>query len=70
MSKHNPSTHGNDHHHAAGHAAKSKKLIHHDWRFWTAIVLMLLAMAGYVLSLNESVRPVGVDEPQVPMAAE
>jgi hypothetical protein len=62
--------HGN-HHQAAGHDhAYEKKLIHHDWRFWTAIALMVLAMAAYVLSFDESLRPGGVDEPEVPMAAE
>ncbi|TWU18949.1 hypothetical protein [Allorhodopirellula heiligendammensis] len=70
MSKHNQPNHGHDHSQAADHSAKSGKKIHHDWRFWTAIVLMLLAMGAYVLSLDEAVRPGGVDEPQVPMAAE
>lgn len=70
MSKHDHSTHSNEHHESASHAANRKKRIHHDWRFWTAIVLMLVAMAAYVLSFDESLRPDGVDGPQVPMAAE
>ena len=70
MSKHNKHSDGNDRPNAARHAAKQKKMIHHDWRFWTAIVLMVLGMAAYVLSFDESLRPGGVDAPQVPMAAE
>lgn len=70
MSKHNHPTHGTEHHESAAHAANRKKKIHHDWRFWTAIVLMLVAMGAYVLSFDESLRPGGVDDPQVPMAAE
>ena len=75
MSKHKKHPHGNDHHrpnHAGGgHGrGKSSKMIHHDWRFWVAIVLMLLAMVGYVLSLDESVRPGEGERPEVPALAE
>jgi hypothetical protein len=62
--------HGNNHHAAEHDPAKEKKLIHHDWRFWIAIVLMALAMGSYVLSFDESLRPGEVDEPVVPMVAE
>ncbi len=62
--------HGHDHQGARHSGAKDKKMIHHDWRFWTAIVLMVLGMAAYVLSFDESLRPGGVDEAEVPMAAE
>ena len=75
MSKSKKHSHAKDHHgnnhQATGHDhADEKKLIHHDWRFWAAIVLMVLAMVAYVLSFDESFRPGGVDEPEVPMAAE
>jgi len=30
---------------------------HKDWRVWVALVLMLAAIAGYVLSLDESIIP-------------
>ncbi|HZL33749.1 MAG TPA: hypothetical protein VFC78_00480 [Tepidisphaeraceae bacterium] len=30
---------------------------HRDWKFWVAIVLMLLAMATFVLTNNLSRRP-------------
>jgi hypothetical protein len=75
MSKHKKRSRSKDHHghdhQGAGHSvSKQKKMIHHDWRVWTAIVLMVLGMGAYVLSFDESLRPGGVDEPEVPMAAE
>ncbi len=33
---------------------ETKKGIHKDWRAWVALVLMLGAMAAYVLSMDES----------------
>jgi hypothetical protein len=39
---------------------------HRDWRVW-AVALMLVAMATYVLTLNESFWP-GGDAPAVPAA--
>mgnify|MGYP001818369038 FL=1 len=70
MSKHKKPHHGNDHHHGEHAKSTKPKLIHHDWRAWTALALMLLAIIGYILSLDESLRPGGVEEPQVPMVAE
>ena len=70
MSKHKKHPHGNDHHGTVDDRATNKKMIHHDWRFWTAIVLMLLAMVGYVLSLDESLPPGGGEQPEVPAVAE
>ena len=29
---------------------------HHDWRFWTALILMIAAMLYYVLSDNFAMR--------------
>jgi len=31
--------------------------VHHDWKFWVALLLMLVAMAVYVRSNNLSLRP-------------
>ena len=45
-------------------------MIHHDWRFWTAIVLMGLAMVAYVVSFDDSFRPGGGEQPEVPAVAE
>ncbi|TWU45883.1 hypothetical protein Q31b_10590 [Novipirellula aureliae] len=61
---------GHDHQNAEHVRSVKSKKIHHDWRFWTAIVLMLLAMVGYVLSLDESVRPDGAADLEVPMTAD
>lgn len=52
------------------HGHVKSKRIHHDWRFWLAIVLMLLAIAAYVLSLDDAVRPRGVDQQEMPAMAE
>ncbi len=59
--------HGQGHGHSAGHKRGG---IHRDWRFWTAVVLMLAAMAVYVLSFDESLEPGGQISPEVPAAAE
>jgi hypothetical protein len=62
--------HGHEHH-PEGHDAKREHhkpgwKPHRDWRVW-AVVLMLLAMAVYVLTLDESIWP-GGSEPAVPAA--
>jgi anti-sigma-K factor RskA len=61
--QHSPSSghpHAQEHkHHKAGWKP------HRDWRVWT-VALMLLAMAVYVLTLNESIWPGG--GPAVPAA--
>jgi hypothetical protein len=43
--------HGHKDHHQSG-----RKRLHSDWRFWLAVVAMLVAMLAYVLSDNESLR--------------
>ena len=70
MSKPKEHKHNSDHQHTSHHNAAKSKKIHHDWRFWTAIVLMGVAMAAYVLSFDESLRPGDVDQAEVPMSAE
>lgn len=73
MSKQNHS-HGKNHHghkHPnAEHGGPKKKMLHHDWRFWAAIVLMGLAITAYIMSFDESFRPGGGEQPEVPAAAE
>ena len=49
--------------------AKSKREVHKDWRLWVAVGLMLAAMIGYVLTMDESLQP-GGDGQEVPAAAE
>jgi hypothetical protein len=67
MNQHDPHHHGHDKHHA------KKQGIHKDWRLWTVVILMLAAMAMYVLSDDEALQPAGpggttVDGPAVPAA--
>ena len=58
------------HHESHGtHSSKSGGL-HKDWRTWTVVILMLAAMAIYVLSQDEAIEPGGQTEEPVPAAAE
>lgn len=44
--------------HQPDHAHRKKsRSFHKDWRTWTAVVLMLAAMAAYVLTMDESIAP-------------
>ena len=36
---------------------ESGRKLHKDWRIWVGVILMLGAMAMYVLSLDDSVVP-------------
>lgn len=63
------SHHGHDHKHEH-HSHGAKRGIHRDWRFWTAILLMLAAMGVYILSFDESLQPGDQISPEVPAAAE
>jgi len=38
---------------------RNKKQLHKDWRAWVVIVLMLAAIAIYVLTLDDSIEPTG-----------
>src|SRR5262245_53807588 len=45
--------------HTAGHHKKLHgKQLYKDWRTWTAVALMLVAILIYVLTLDDSVVPV------------
>jgi hypothetical protein len=69
MSKEN---HGNHHgHHDHGHAQhKSGGGLHKDWRAWTVVLIMVAAMAVYILSFDESIEPGEPEQQEVPAAAE
>lgn len=45
--------------HPQHHQHPNRKGLHKDWRAWTVVVLMLAAMAIYVLTLDESIGPEG-----------
>ncbi len=34
-----------------------KKKLHHDWRTWVVVLLMLAAMGTYVLTLDDALVP-------------
>ena len=58
--------HHNDKHHQHQPA---KQPIHKDWRAWTVVIIMLVAMAVYVMTLDESFFPGEPQEaPPVPAA--
>ena len=44
--------HQHEHEHGQ-HQAPSRRKLHHDWRLWLVVGLMLVAMLMYVLSDNE-----------------
>jgi hypothetical protein len=52
--------------HTQHHQARPRKAVHKDWRTWTVVVLMLVAMATYILTMDESEVP----EVQPPPAVE
>lgn len=64
--------HQSDHHGHLNHQThpKPKRAIHHDWKFWVAVVLMLGAMVMYVRSDDEVLQPGGGEGPAMPAAAE
>lgn len=39
-----------------------KKGLHQDWRTWTVVILMLVAMAAYILTDDEALGPGGQRE--------
>ena len=57
--------HGHEQH---GHLAddKPRRRFHKDWRVWVGVVLILAAMAVYVLTDNERLRPGRVLHQPVP----
>jgi hypothetical protein len=40
-----------------GHKHSSRTKLHRDWRAWLAVILMLAAIAMYVLTLDDSIIP-------------
>jgi hypothetical protein len=67
MTKHEHQHPGEHHDHKHEHHKPGWKP-HRDWRVW-AVVLMLLAMAVYVMTLDESVWPWG-NQSAAPVPAE
>lgn len=62
MTQHEHHGRQHEHHH------NKRKGIHKDWRAWLLVALMLGAMAIYVFTMDESIRPGGA-APGQPMPA-
>jgi len=56
---HDKHPHGHPHHDHQEPKGPWWKHIHRDWRFWTGLIMMILALVAYVLSVDESLRPGG-----------
>lgn len=56
-----------EHHQHDHHATHGGKKIHHDWKFW-AVILMLVGMGIYVLTMDEAFWPGGPVQEEVPAA--
>jgi ABC-type nickel/cobalt efflux system permease component RcnA len=50
--------HSDSHKHTHGDASEwSVRKLHKDWRVWLVVGMMLVAMAVYVLTLDDSIMP-------------
>ena len=47
-------SHDKHHHDSATHASRR---LHRDWRVWGLVILMLAAIAMYVITLDDSTVP-------------
>lgn len=66
MTQHSHHSDAHDHHGHHGHehhGPKQRGPVHKDWRLWFAVAMMLVAMAVYVLSDDESITPGGPGQP-------
>jgi len=70
MSKKNANSHPKHDGHKHSTANGPKRPIHHDWRLWVAVVLMLAAMGAYVATMDEAIVPGEPVGEEVPAAAE
>jgi hypothetical protein len=64
---HGHSHHGHAHEHHDHHGGR-RRGIHRDWRAWLVVGLMLAAMAMYLASMDESIRPGGATGQPMPAA--
>ncbi len=67
LNKEHSHLHNHPHNHPHHHGPWWKRL-HRDWRAWAVVLLMLAAMAAYVLSSNEALRPGGGRQQPMPAA--
>jgi hypothetical protein len=57
MSEHNHHRHGSEHAGVHDHHTPAWMRLHHDWRFWVAVILMLGCMVIYLMSDDLAWRP-------------
>ena len=70
MSEHEQRGHHRDHeaHSQEGRPKPDRTGLHKDWRVWLVVGVMLLAMAIYLLTMDEAIRPGGKVREPVPAA--
>jgi hypothetical protein len=55
--------HANHANHGQQQKDAERKALHKDWRTWAVVILMLIAMATYVLTMDESDVPGSQPQP-------
>ncbi len=50
------------------HPPVQKTPPHKDWRLWAIVGLMLIAMLGYIFTMDEALEPGGGEQPAMPAA--
>lgn len=48
---------GLEEHMQGDHPRRQDRQLHRDWRIWLGVILMLAAMAIYVLTMDEAIVP-------------
>jgi hypothetical protein len=59
----NQHQHPHDHSHAH-HQEKPGRQFHKDWRVWVGVIVMLVALASYILTFDERFRPAPAPAPE------
>jgi len=59
---------GQDQGHSHRRPDKPRRQFHKDWRVWVGVVLILVALAAYVLTNDETLRPGRAPQQPVPAA--
>ena len=52
-------SHLHSHPHGTEPGKSNGRKLHRDWRVWLGVLLMLIAMAVYVLTMDEAIVPGG-----------
>jgi hypothetical protein len=56
-SKMSNQSHLRSHPHGTEPGKPNGRKLHRDWRVWLGVILMLIAMAAYVLTMDEAIVP-------------